>query len=183
MNEAQSILPPACLSSEQRLFVDEYTQVFFGDGLASDAEQAHIDLHAFTEVDGQLVSHAAASRLRLTVDSTAIPTCSIGTVFTIPEMQGYGLASRLMERFQAHIHEAYQPGLLLLFCQPPLCSFYEQLGWSSLDAPVLLQQADKWIPWSHSVMHLRAPTDLLSARDFRVHSSTPNDQGYGAELP
>ena len=72
----------------------------------------------------------------------------IGGVATHPDKQGQGFASQGMreaaKRFDAELNVSYA----LLFCQPDLVKFYNQLMWKPFEGVVLVEQPEGRIEFS-----------------------------------
>jgi hypothetical protein len=63
----------------------------------------------------------------------------MGDVITIPDFQGRGLAEMAIQKALEIFWNEWGLVYAMLFCFPPVRSFYERMGWTVIEAPV-------WVP-------------------------------------
>lgn len=86
--------------------------------------------NTFVLYEGEtLVSALQAYDRRMTVGGVPVPVAALGNVFTVPEYQGRGYGSRLLEHVRNRLAEKGYAASILLTGTP---SFYEQHGWREL---------------------------------------------------
>lgn len=78
---------------------------------------------------GTLVSALQAYERRMTVDGIPVPVAVLGNVFTVPERQGEGHGSRLLDHVQEQLSERGYAASVLLTETP---SLYERHRWETL---------------------------------------------------
>lgn len=108
--------------------------------------------NTFVLYEGEtLVSALQAYERRMIVGGVSVPIAALGNVFTVPERQGCGHGSRLLEYARQRLSERGYAASILLTETP---SFYEQHGWRELpytiracpDPACVRRQSDgRWI--------------------------------------
>ncbi|MGW8375181.1 GNAT family N-acetyltransferase [Streptomyces sp. ODS28] len=106
-----------------------------GTGIAFQPKDEHFGIRA----DGRLVAHAGLLRLPVRVGDTRTEVVGVGGVAVAPDMQGRGLARRVVGAALEHAR-TMGPRHALLFCRAPLVPLYRRLGWHPLDTDVLVEQ-------------------------------------------
>ncbi|MFD5514184.1 GNAT family N-acetyltransferase [Streptomyces sp. NPDC127051] len=90
---------------------------------------------------GRLVAHAGLLRLPVAIGDVKTEVVGLGGVAVAPDMQGQGLARRVVRAALDHAR-TMGPQHALLFCRPPLVPLYQRLGWHPLDEEVLVEQPE-----------------------------------------
>ncbi|MFD7834415.1 GNAT family N-acetyltransferase [Streptomyces sp. NPDC059761] len=90
---------------------------------------------------GRLVAHAGLLRLPVAIGDVETEVVGLGGVAVAPDMQGQGLARRVVTAALDHAR-TMGPQHALLFCRPPLVPLYQRLGWHPLDEEVLVEQPE-----------------------------------------
>lgn len=86
------------------------------------------------EQENEVLSALACKRLNLQCAGRRRRGAMIGTVYTVPQRRGEGLASRLLERAAASLRDAGCEFAVLWTAKP---AFYAHLGWLAADHGVL----------------------------------------------
>ncbi|MGW2479463.1 GNAT family N-acetyltransferase [Streptomyces sp. NPDC001571] len=89
----------------------------------------------------RLVAHAGLLRLPVAIGDVETEVVGVGGVAVAPDMQGQGLARRVVTAALDHAR-TMGPQHALLFCRPPLVPLYQRLGWHPLDEEVLVEQPE-----------------------------------------
>jgi predicted N-acetyltransferase YhbS len=89
----------------------------------------------------RLVAHAGLLRLPVAIGDVETEVVGVGGVAVAPDMQGQGLARRVVRAALDHAR-TMGPQHALLFCRPPLVPLYQRLGWHALDKGVLVEQPE-----------------------------------------
>jgi len=89
----------------------------------------------------RLVAHAGLLRLPVAIGDVKTEVVGVGGVAVAPDMQGQGLARRVVTAALDHAR-TMGPQHALLFCRPPLVPLYQRLGWHPLDKEVLVEQPE-----------------------------------------
>ncbi|MEU0250456.1 GNAT family N-acetyltransferase [Streptomyces sp. NPDC006235] len=89
----------------------------------------------------RLVAHAGLLRLPVAIGDVETEVVGVGGVAVAPDMQGQGLARRVVTAALDHAR-TMGPQHALLFCRPPLVPLYQRLGWHVLDKEVLVEQPE-----------------------------------------
>ncbi|MFF7446021.1 MULTISPECIES: GNAT family N-acetyltransferase [unclassified Streptomyces] len=89
----------------------------------------------------RLVAHAGLLRLPVAIGDVETEVVGVGGVAVAPDMQGQGLARRVVTAALDHAR-TMGPQHALLFCRPPLVPLYQRLGWHPLDQEVLVEQPE-----------------------------------------
>lgn len=87
----------------------------------------------------RLVAHAGLLRLPVAIGDVETEVVGVGGVAVAPDMQGRGLARRVVTAALDHAR-TMGPQHALLFCRPPLVPLYQRLGWHPLDKEVHVEQ-------------------------------------------
>ncbi|MEU6001041.1 GNAT family N-acetyltransferase [Streptomyces sp. NPDC047197] len=88
---------------------------------------------------GRLVAHAGLRRLPAAIGDVETEVVGVGGVAVAPDMQGQGLARRVVAAALDHAR-TMGPQYALLFCRSPLVPLYQRIGWHPLDQDVLVEQ-------------------------------------------
>ncbi|MFF0163902.1 GNAT family N-acetyltransferase [Streptomyces sp. NPDC005263] len=89
----------------------------------------------------RLVAHAGLLRLPVAIGDVETEVVGVGGVAVAPDLQGQGLARRVVTAALDHAR-TMGPQHALLFCRPPLAPLYQRLGWHPLDKEVLVEQPE-----------------------------------------
>ncbi|MFF4518965.1 GNAT family N-acetyltransferase [Streptomyces mirabilis] len=89
----------------------------------------------------RLVAHAGLLRLPVAIGDVETEVVGVGGVAVAPDLQGQGLARRVVTAALDHAR-TMGPQHALLFCRPPLVPLYQRLGWRPLDKAVLVEQPE-----------------------------------------
>ncbi|MEV6766649.1 GNAT family N-acetyltransferase [Streptomyces sp. NPDC051105] len=89
----------------------------------------------------RLVAHAGLLQLPVAIGDVEAEVVGVGGVAVAPDMQGQGLARRVVTAALDHAR-TMGPQHALLFCRPPLVPLYRRLGWHPLDKEVLVEQPE-----------------------------------------
>jgi predicted N-acetyltransferase YhbS len=87
------------------------------------------------------VAHAGLLRLPVAIGDVETEVVGVGGVAVAPDMQGQGLARRVVTAALDHAR-TMGPQHALLFCRPTLVPLYQRLGWHPLDTEVLVEQPE-----------------------------------------
>jgi aminoglycoside 2'-N-acetyltransferase I len=98
---------------------------------AEDQEHAFGGVHFLLEEEGQILAHASVHPRDLHVGETPVTTGYVEAVATLPEHQGRGYASRIMQEVGAFLDEIYDLGGL----STGIPGFYERFGWQVWEGP------------------------------------------------
>jgi aminoglycoside 2'-N-acetyltransferase I len=89
--------------------------------------------HFLARLDGRLVSHAMITTRWLQPESLPLlKTAYVDAVATLPEYQGRGYGSQVMQRLAADIDGQYQAACL----ETDRMTFYARLGWKTWRGPL-----------------------------------------------
>lgn len=117
-----------------------------------DFERRHPDrLIAAWEGDA-LVGFLAIVERTLAVGPELVPVGGIGGVVTLPDRQGRGLGTRIMERAREHLERAGEVRFGFLRCQDELLPFYTRLGWHRIDAAVTYEMTPSTPPATNAMV-------------------------------
>jgi GNAT superfamily N-acetyltransferase len=119
------------------------------------------DWHLFAEIDGRPVSHVGLLAHEVEVNGLPVAVAGVGGVLTAPEHRNQGLAQRLLREVAPLMTRTLGAEFGLLFCFPRLVPFYERLGWTRLEPPVLIEQPGGEVAAPLESMALR-----LGSRDW-----------------
>ncbi|MEV0529615.1 GNAT family N-acetyltransferase [Streptomyces sp. NPDC050439] len=97
--------------------------------------------HFGVRLGERLVAHAGLLRLPVAVGDVRTDVMGVGGVAVAPDMQGQGLARRVVTAALDHAR-TLGPQHALLFCRPPLVALYQRLGWRPVDKDVLVEQPE-----------------------------------------
>ena len=99
------------------------------------------EVHLLLDLDGQPVSHVGVLRHDVYSDGRLVRIAGVGGVITVPEAQGRGYASQLVQYANRLAREQWSVRVGLLFCLPQTVSYYERLGWRVIEQPVQIDQS------------------------------------------
>jgi aminoglycoside 2'-N-acetyltransferase I len=102
-----------------------------GDFTPEDAEHAMGGVHWIAEADGRIIAHASVVPRTLEADGRPLATGYVEAVATHPDWRHRGLASRLMDRADAHIRDGFELGSL----GTDVHGLYTRLGWEIWQGP------------------------------------------------
>lgn len=94
------------------------------------------DVHLLLELDGRLVSHVGLLQHEVHVGGQIVRLAGLGGVITVPEAQGHGYASQLIQYATRLAFEEWSASAGLLFCLPRMVPYYERIGWRAIEQPV-----------------------------------------------
>ncbi|MEV6881317.1 GNAT family N-acetyltransferase [Streptomyces sp. NPDC051135] len=89
----------------------------------------------------RLVAHAGLLRLPVAIGDAETEVVGVGGVAVAPDMQGQGLARRVVTAALEYAR-TMGPQHALPFCRHPLVPLYQRLGWHPLDKEVLVEQPE-----------------------------------------
>lgn len=162
------IVAGGSISDAQADFIAQWSAEYFGQVTAGKGmKKATVDWCFFLIANGERVSHAALSQLRVTVGGQHMNSGAMGGLFTVRAHIGKGYANLLMDRVEFFIQGELKADLGLLFCLGSLVPFYEQRGWSRVETPVTIEQPTGVVTWPESVMVL--PFSGQSLHELPVH--------------
>jgi GNAT superfamily N-acetyltransferase len=127
------------LTKTERTYIDAWLIQQFSEEAAEYA-WSDVDWHVLLRVNGQLVSHVEIVERTGTVDGQPVKLGGIGSVVTLPEWRGQGLAAATLERAAAFMREELQVAFGLLICGQNMMPFYSRLGWQVVDGPLVFDQ-------------------------------------------
>jgi predicted GNAT family N-acyltransferase len=99
-----------------------------------------VDWHVLVRVLGKLVSHVEIVERIAQVDGRAVELGGIGGVMTLTEWRGRGLSSVGMQAAQGFMCEKLGVEFGLLLCDREIVPFYEKLGWTEEEGPLVYDQ-------------------------------------------
>jgi aminoglycoside 2'-N-acetyltransferase I len=128
-------IEPARLAALHRLWAEA-----FGDGFtAEDAAHAMGGTHAFLFGDDDtLIAHASVVPREIVIDTMGFVGGYVEGVATVPQQEGSGHGSAVMEAIQEVLRAEYEVGVL----SSGRISFYERLGWDRWQGPTFVIGAD-----------------------------------------
>jgi GNAT superfamily N-acetyltransferase len=157
------------LSEDEIHFVDKWRREYFGDlPTDEDSHQAPVHWRVLGRCDDALVSHAAISRMKVSVNGEMLPCKAIGGLLTHPDFQGKGFGNLVMDAAEQFVFE--EVNLILLFCLKSLRPFYAKRGWQLVTEPVLLEQSGEWVDWTETTMVLTPDGDRWRQGEIRVYA-------------
>ncbi|WP_030230199.1 MULTISPECIES: GNAT family N-acetyltransferase [unclassified Streptomyces] len=145
MSDNQSSVAPAVVRLPQYTKTDQHEILGDGDdpfgvaaaGLTWLPKKEHFGIRH----GDRLVAHAGLLRLPVAIGDVETEVVGVGGVAVAPDMQGQGLARRVVTAALDHAR-TMGPQHALLFCRPPLVPLYQRLGWHALDKEVLVEQPE-----------------------------------------
>ncbi|MFJ5730999.1 GNAT family N-acetyltransferase [Streptomyces paradoxus] len=145
MSDTQSSVAPAVVRLPQYTKTDQDEILGDGDdpfgvaaaGLTWLPKKEHFGIRH----GDRLVAHAGLLRLPVAIGDVETEVVGVGGVAVAPDMQGQGLARRVVTAALDHAR-TMGPQHALLFCRPPLVPLYQRLGWHPLDKEVLVEQPE-----------------------------------------
>lgn len=121
--------------------IDTVCEAAFRFPFAKVWERVGHGLHVLAEVDGRVVSHAMIVDRRIYTGAeldTALDAAYVENVATLPDAQGLGHATAVMEEASRIVGEEYEIGALGTRDQ----SFYLRLGWAVWRGPTFVRTPD-----------------------------------------
>jgi len=100
------------------------------------------DLRFVLYNDGIPLSHAGILKHTVTVNAVEVSVAGLGGVVTVPEVQ----------QAMSFAESEWKLDAGLLFCRPPMVSYYEALGWEIVESAVIIEQPNEKIPSPLPVM-------------------------------
>ncbi|WP_269856994.1 GNAT family N-acetyltransferase [Streptomyces sp. RPT161] len=145
MSDNQSSVAPAVVRLSQYTKTDQEEILGHGDdpfgvsaaGLTWLPKEEHFGIRH----GDRLVAHAGLLRLPVAIGDVETEVVGVGGVAVAPDMQGQGLARRVVTAALDHAR-TMGPQHALLFCRPPFVPLYQRLGWHPLDKEVLVEQPE-----------------------------------------
>lgn len=130
-----SELEPERLAALRRLWTEA-----FGDGFTDvDAEHAMGGTHVFVMGDDDaLIAHASVVPREIVIDTLGFAGGYVEGVATLPEREGRGHGSVVMDAIQDVLRAEYEVGVL----SSARSSFYERLGWERWRGPTFVIERD-----------------------------------------
>lgn len=129
------------------------------------------DLHFLLELDGQLVSHVGILKHAIRLGARSVTFAGFGGVVTVPQAQGQGYASTLINKALGLAFDEWHVDAGLLFCLPRMLPYYERRGWGALEHPVLIDQPSGRIPAPLPVMVYPADRRAWFGGDLELGSA------------
>ncbi|HBJ86240.1 MAG TPA: hypothetical protein DDZ88_20725 [Verrucomicrobiales bacterium] len=159
----------------QAEFINRWNQLYFGEvAVAQGLAKAPVHWRLLLRDDKCLLSHVALTEMTVELDGRCVNCGAVGGLFTPRNFQGKGYATALMDRAEAFIFAELKLTPGILFCLAELVPFYARRGWSLVERPVTLEQANGMVTWGAAVMLLSA--DRSQHGQHRIHvpmSRTP----------
>ncbi len=112
------------------------------------------DLRFVLYHEGNPLSHAGILKHTVSVDGEEVSVAGLGGVVTVPEARGKGFARQVVHRAMSFAESEWTVDAGLLFCRPPMVSYYEALGWQMVESAVIIDQPNGKIPSPLAVMVL-----------------------------
>ncbi len=128
-------------AAERRRIDDLEREALVGEPVDDYEWIADYAWYILVEVDGELVSTLGMVERLATVGGLPIRLGGIGNVATLPDWRGRGLARAALARAVEFLAGERGAEFCLLFCEPHRISFYSQLGWQLIEAPLTFQQS------------------------------------------
>lgn len=129
------------LTAERFAEIDAVCEAAFGFAFARVWEHVGQGIHVTADVEGRVVAHAMLVDRRVYIGpelDTALDAAYVENVATVPDAQGEGHASAVMEEASRIIGEEYEIGALGTRDQP----FYRRLGWIVWAGPTFVRTSD-----------------------------------------
>jgi len=156
------------VTAAQEQFINHWNQYYFGEvAVAKGLAKAPVHWRLLLREGECLLSHVAITEMTVELDGHRVACGAVGGLFTPPEIQGRRYATSLMDRAEAFIFGELKLTMGILFCLPELVPFYARRGWSLVENPVTLEQADGVATWGAAVMLLAA--DRSQHGSHRIH--------------
>ena len=92
--------------------------------------------------DERIVSHVGLVKQKIVVGDREIWVGGVCGVSTVPEAQGRGYASRILQRVVEFMSKDLQVDFGTLFCNHELIPFYRGASWQKFDGEVTVEQPD-----------------------------------------
>jgi GNAT superfamily N-acetyltransferase len=89
--------------------------------------------HVVIEEQRVLMSYATIIGTRIVHQHETYQAYGLSSVFTYPQFRGEGWGKQLVQTATHHILTREDADIGILFCQPPLISFYVQCGWHGIE--------------------------------------------------
>lgn len=96
--------------------------------------------HFVLTFDGKAISHVGLVRNELSVGGRFVLVAGIGGVVTVPQMQGKGVARKLIAHVVNFFKQEWKVDAGLLFCLERMVPYYASLGWQVVEESVLIEQ-------------------------------------------
>ncbi|HMG74610.1 MAG TPA: GNAT family N-acetyltransferase [Pyrinomonadaceae bacterium] len=100
----------------------------------------HKDVRFVLYENGAPVSHAGILKHSINVNGEPVSVAGLGGVVTVPEAQRKGLARQLVQHAMRFAESEWEVDAGLLFCRPPMVTYYEALGWQLVESQVIIEQ-------------------------------------------
>jgi aminoglycoside 2'-N-acetyltransferase I len=101
----------------------------------ADWDHALGGVHVVLDVDGEIAAHAAVVEREIRIAGRPLRAGYVEAVATVPERQGSGLGTIVMEAVNALIRDGYELGVLGTGSH----HFYERLGWRTWQGPAFVR--------------------------------------------
>lgn len=92
--------------------------------------QTHVIPFAIFNDEGRAVSILNATKMEVLIEGKALEAIQIGTVATLPEYRGRGLAGKLQRHVQNEFARRFD--LIFLFANPSVVDFYPKFGFQRI---------------------------------------------------
>lgn len=173
------IVSESDLTAEQSKFAAHWIHKYFDHVEACQThDKARVHWRMFLRDQGKLVSHLSLTELTIKLDDAEYQVGSIGSLFTVPDRMGEGLAGRLMKYAEDFLLQHSQFPIAMLFCLPDLVPFYELRSWRRVEVPVTLEQASgEILAWSEACMILQTDNEMPNFHRLHVPHLLSRGQG------
>lgn len=111
-------------------YIDKFFSLYFKEG-----NFFHI------EENGKLLSMLFATHHRLKVNEEIIPIAYIGSICTLEEHRGKGLATQLMQKTEEELKALGKQGYILIAAHEGLVPFYEKRGYQLCGAEGIIMKS------------------------------------------
>ena len=110
--------------------------------------------HIVRYVDGRFAAKASVLKHSVSINGAEVLVGGVGGVITMPEFQGQGHATAVLNYLADYLRDQLHVPFGLLFCRPALIPFYGQFGWCVIEDTVNIQQAHGTVPNPLPVMYV-----------------------------
>ena len=93
------------------------------------------------EKDGKLLSMLFATHHRLKIGEKTLPIAYIGSVCTLEEERGKGLATQLIKKAEEDLKNLGKKGFILIAAHEGLVPFYEKMGYQLCGAEGIIMKS------------------------------------------
>jgi aminoglycoside 2'-N-acetyltransferase I len=119
---------------------------------ADEIAWAIADWHVLAWEGDLLVGHVDITERNALVGEQALRLGGVGGVVTLKEWRKRGIASAAMQKAAEFLRDELAVPFGLLVCDPNLAPFYRELGWQTVDGPLIFDQPDSFQPGLDQVL-------------------------------